>query len=49
MRAGFAAAWGLAEVPTAAELMVLGEPFRPYRSLVAWYCWRAVDDRSAAG
>jgi len=49
VRAGFAAAWGLAEVPTAAELMVLGEPFRPYRSLVAWYCWRAVDDRSAAG
>ena len=49
VRAGFAAAWALAEVPTAAELMVLGEPFRPYRSLVAWYCWRVMDDRSAAG
>jgi DNA-3-methyladenine glycosylase II len=49
VRAGFAAAWELAEVPTAAELMVLGEPFRPYRSLVAWYCWRVVDDRSAVG
>jgi 3-methyladenine DNA glycosylase/8-oxoguanine DNA glycosylase len=49
VRAGFAAAWALAEVPTAAELIVLGEPFRPYRSLVAWYCWRVVDDRSAAG
>ena len=49
VRAGFAAAWELAEVPTAVELTVLGEPFRPYRSLVAWYCWRAVDDRSAAG
>jgi 3-methyladenine DNA glycosylase/8-oxoguanine DNA glycosylase len=48
VRAGFAAAWGLAEVPTAKELMVLGEPFRPYRSLVAWYCWRVVDDRSAS-
>jgi len=21
----------------------LGEPFRPYRSLVAWYCWRVAD------
>jgi DNA-3-methyladenine glycosylase II len=48
VRAGFATAWGLAEVPTAKELMVLGEPFRPYRSLVAWYCWRVVDDRSAS-
>ena len=47
VRAGFATAWGLAEVPTAKELMVLGEPFRPYRSLVAWYCWRVVDDRTA--
>ena len=23
--------------------MALGEPFRPYRSLVAWYCWRVLD------
>jgi 3-methyladenine DNA glycosylase/8-oxoguanine DNA glycosylase len=21
----------------------LGEPFRPYRSLVAWYCWQSAD------
>ena len=21
----------------------LGEVFRPYRSVAAWYCWRAVD------
>ena len=48
VRAGFATGWGLAEVPTAQELMVLGDPFRPYRSLVAWYCWRVMDDRSAA-
>jgi DNA-3-methyladenine glycosylase II len=20
---------------------VLGEPYHPYRSIVAWYCWRA--------
>ena len=24
------------------ELQAAGEPFRPYRSLVAWYCWQAV-------
>ena len=20
-----------------------GDPFRPYRSVTAWYCWRAVE------
>ena len=45
VRAGFARAWELAEVPTPKELDVHGEPFRPYRSLVAWYCWRAADER----
>ena len=45
VRAGFASAWGLDEVPTPKELHVLGEPYRPYRSLVAWYCWRAADER----
>ncbi len=45
VRAGYARAWGLAEVPGPRELEVLGEPFRPYRSLVAWYCWRVADER----
>ena len=45
VRAGFGRAWGLAEIPTPGQLHGLGEPFRPYRSLVAWYCWRAVDDK----
>lgn len=48
VRAGFARAWGLGQIPTPNELSELGEPFRPYRSLVAWYCWRVVDDRQAA-
>jgi 3-methyladenine DNA glycosylase/8-oxoguanine DNA glycosylase len=21
--------------------------FRPYRSIVAWYCWQVADDRTA--
>ena len=24
----------------------LGNPLRPYRSVVAWYCWRAVEGGS---
>jgi DNA-3-methyladenine glycosylase II len=48
VRVGYAHGWGLPEVPTPAELHELGEPYRPYRSVVAWYCWRAVDDRNAA-
>ena len=27
----------------------LGEPYRPYRSVAAWYCWRAVDDAFMSG
>ena len=48
VRAGFARAWSLPEVPTPKELALLGVPFRPYRSLVAWYCWRAADVRTAS-
>lgn len=47
VRAGFARAWDLPAIPTPKQLSVLGEPFRPYRSLVAWYCWRELDLRSA--
>lgn len=45
VRAGYGAAWGLALPPSPPELQLLGERFRPYRSLVAWYCWRAADAR----
>jgi DNA-3-methyladenine glycosylase II len=47
VRMGFARAWGLVTPPRPDELEVLGEPFRPHRSALAWYCWRAVDDRTA--
>ena len=46
VRVGFAAAWGLPELPAPASLMALGEPYRPFRSLVAWYCWRAAEARA---
>jgi DNA-3-methyladenine glycosylase II len=42
VRKGFGLAWGI-PMPTPKELDALGEPYRPYRSLVAWYCWRATE------
>ena len=43
VRNGFTRLYGLAELPTPKQLAPLGDPFAPYRSVVAWYCWRAVD------
>ena len=40
VRKGFALAWNI-PTPTPKQLDALGEPYRPYRSVVAWYCWRA--------
>jgi len=42
VRQGYALAWKLDPPPTAKELQPLGERFRPYRSVVARYCWAAV-------
>jgi DNA-3-methyladenine glycosylase II len=42
VRRGYGLAWGI-PMPSAKELLPLGEPYRPYRSVVAWYCWRAVE------
>lgn len=45
VRVGFARAWSLDGIPDPKTLDALGEPFRPYRSLVAWYCWQTADER----
>jgi len=42
VRSGYGLAWKV-PMPTARELVPLGERFRPYRTVVAWYCWRAVE------
>ena len=42
VRQGYGLAWGLDPPPTAKQLEPLGDPFRPYRSIVARYCWAAV-------
>jgi DNA-3-methyladenine glycosylase II len=42
VRQGYGLAWRLDPPPTARALEPLGERFRPYRSVVARYCWEAV-------
>jgi DNA-3-methyladenine glycosylase II len=42
VRRGYGLAWGV-PMPTPRVLEPLGEPFRPYRSVAAWYCWRAAE------
>ena len=48
VRAGYGAAWGLGGPPTPGALTGHGDPYRPYRSIVAWYCWRAADEAKRA-
>ena len=43
VRKGYAVIHGQPDMPTPKVLEELGEPLRPYRSLAAWYCWRAAD------
>jgi DNA-3-methyladenine glycosylase II len=45
VRKGYGIIHGLPDMPTAKELEDLGDPLRPYRSLAAWYCWRAADTK----
>jgi DNA-3-methyladenine glycosylase II len=42
---GFAKTFHKRKLPTPKELMKHGEKWRPYRSLAAWYFWRALDDK----
>ena len=43
VRKGAAVLCDLPDLPTARDLGPLGERWRPYRSVAAWYCWRAAD------
>ncbi len=42
VRKGFGLAWGM-PTPTPKQLKTLGDTYRPCRSVVAWYCWRAAE------
>jgi 3-methyladenine DNA glycosylase/8-oxoguanine DNA glycosylase len=43
VRKGYAVIHDLPTPPTPRALRPLGDIYRPYRSVAAWYCWRAVD------
>ncbi len=43
VRAGMARVLGLEAPPAPKEMEWIGVGYRPWRSAVAWYCWRAVD------
>ncbi len=43
VRKGYGLAHGWTKPPTPEELEPLGDRFRPYRSVAAWYCWRATE------
>lgn len=48
VRRGYGLAWKV-PTPSARDLEPLGEPYRPYRSVLAWYCWRAAELYGGAG
>jgi DNA-3-methyladenine glycosylase II len=48
VRRGYGLAWGV-PMPTERQLEPLGDAFRPYRSVAAWYCWRACELYAGAG
>jgi DNA-3-methyladenine glycosylase II len=43
---GFAKTFRKRKLPTPKELMKHGDKWRPYRSVAAWYFWRALDQPS---
>jgi DNA-3-methyladenine glycosylase II len=43
VRKGFAKTFGKRKLPTPKQLMKFGKKFEPYRSVAAWYFWRALD------
>jgi DNA-3-methyladenine glycosylase II len=45
---GFAKTFGRRKLPTPKQFLKIGEKWRPYRSVAAWYFWRALDRPEAA-
>ena len=48
VRKGFAKTFRKRKLPTPKQLMKHGEKWRPYRSVAAWYFWRALDNNVEA-
>ena len=47
VRRGYGLAHGV-PMPSPKELGALGEIYRPFRSVAAWYCWRACEEYAGA-
>ncbi len=45
VRRGWQVSHGLKEMPNEKQLEPLGNPFHPYRSIAAWYCWRVLEPK----
>ena len=43
VRRGWQIMHGLKEMPNEKQMEPLGDPFSPYRSIAAWYCWRVLE------
>jgi DNA-3-methyladenine glycosylase II len=43
VRHGMRITYGLPEIPTPKEALVIGQPWAPYRSVGSWYMWRATE------
>jgi DNA-3-methyladenine glycosylase II len=41
--------YGMAELPTAAQMEEIAEPWRPYRTVASWYLWRTRDPQWTGG
>ena len=48
IRKGMESAYGLPSTPTPSEAQTIGEAWSPYRSVVSWYMWRAVETGTPA-
>lgn len=42
LRVGVQRQYGLADPPNRTQLTVMGEPWRPYRTIATWYLWRSL-------
>jgi DNA-3-methyladenine glycosylase II len=43
VRAAIRNLYGLAELPSRAQVETIAEPWRPFATVASWYCWRSLD------
>jgi DNA-3-methyladenine glycosylase II len=43
VRIGMRIAYGLDDTPTPKQVLAIGKPWTPYRSVASWYMWRATE------